>query len=97
MRHNLSHTQSKFIPMEERLFRFSERVVCIDSSGEFNNNKPLDLIEGKAYTVNSPYGEGVTLIGHGSNRYAQSRFIPQWVDFDLDDEIRDALNRGLLI
>ena len=83
--------------MESPLFYPNEPIICIDSKGEFDTDEPLDLIQGKKYTVNDPSGRGITLIGHGGNRYDQNRFIPEQTDGELEDQIRESLNEHLRI
>lgn len=81
------------------LFNINQRVVCVDSSGEFDDNSPLDLIEGKTYTVARYYQRdivfGVMMVGC-KGAYDQNRFVPIQVDHQLEEQIHEAM-KGIRI
>lgn len=83
-----------------RIFEIGEKIVCIDSKGEFDDDSQLDLIEGKTYVVARYYQResvfGIMLVGC-KGAYDQNRFVKPETDAQLEKEISNALNENLKI
>lgn len=83
------------------LFYKGQRIVCVNSNGTFKSGRRNPLIEGKTYTVEDAdvyhpearEGDVIIYVEGIDAAFRQTNFIPQSVDWHLENEITKILHK----